>query len=46
MKKTLTVLMIITFFLNAILKGISFIKFPAPALKFTKNNIQLIPIQY
>ena len=35
-----------SFFLNAILKGISFIKFPAPALKFTKNNIQLIPIQY
>jgi len=33
-------------FFNAFLKGISFLKFPAPAIRFPKNGVQFIPIHY
>jgi hypothetical protein len=33
-------------FFNSFLKGISFLKFPAPAIRFTKNGLQFISIHY
>lgn len=33
-------------FFNAFLKGISFVKFPAPAFRFRKEGVKFIPIQY
>ncbi len=33
-------------FLNSFLKGISFLKFPAPAVRIVKNGLQFIPIHY
>ena len=33
-------------FFNAVLKGISFVKFPAPAFRFRKEGVKFLPIQY
>ena len=33
-------------FLNSFLKGISFIKFPAPAIRIKQNSLQLIPLHF
>lgn len=33
-------------FLNSILRGISFLKFPAPAIRIANKGLQLIPIHY
>ncbi len=35
-----------SFFFNAFLKGVSFIKFPAPALRFGREGVRFIPLQY
>lgn len=33
-------------FLNSFLKSISFLKFPAPTIRFAKNGLQFMPIHY
>ena len=33
-------------FLNFLLRGVSFLKFPAPAIRVANNGLQLIPVHY